>query len=88
MNWCLLYVRTGDNYGVHGIMEYKEHISVENGKKVLYVQVLKAIYGMIKSALRWYELFTRTLCGMGLELNPYDRCVANKMIDGSQCTVG
>ena len=56
---------------------------------MLYVQVLKAIYGMIESALRWYELFfTGTLCRMGFELNPYDRCVANKMIDGSQCTVG
>ena len=25
---------------------------------------------------------------MGFELNPYDHCVANTMIDGSQCTVG
>ena len=24
---------------------------------------------------------------MGFELNPYDRCVANKMINGSQCTM-
>ena len=68
--------------------EYKDHVRIENGKKVLYVQVLKAIYGMIESALRWYELFTGTLCGMGFKLNPYDRCVANKMIEGSQCTVG
>ena len=43
---------------------------------------------MIESALRWYELFTGTLCGMGFKLNPYNRCVANKMIEGSQCTVG
>ena len=55
---------------------------------MLYVQALKAIYGMIESALRWYELFTGTLCGMGFEVNPYDHCVANKMIKGSQCTVG
>ena len=68
--------------------EYKDHVRTKNGKKVLYVQVLKAIYGMIESALRWYELFTGTLCGMGFELNPYDCCVANKMIDGNQCTVG
>lgn len=68
--------------------EYREHVRMENGKKVLYVQVLKEIYGMIESALRWYKLFTGTLCGMGFELNPYDRCVANKTIDGSQCTVG
>ena len=25
---------------------------------------------------------------MGFELNPYDLCVANKMINGSQCTIG
>jgi hypothetical protein len=24
---------------------------------------------------------------MGFELNPYDSCVANKVIDGKQCTV-
>ncbi len=24
---------------------------------------------------------------MGFELNPYDTCVANKTIDGKQCTV-
>ena len=68
--------------------EYKEHVRIKNGKKVLYVQVLKAIYGMIESALGWYELFTGTLCGMGFTLNPYDRCVANKMINGNQCRVG
>ena len=68
--------------------EYKEHARIENGQKVLYVQVLKAIYSMIESALRWYELFTGALCGMGFELDPYDRCLANKMIKGSQCTVG
>ena len=50
--------------------EYKEHMRFKNSKKVLYVQVLKAIYGIIESVLRWYELFTSTLCGMGFELNP------------------
>ena len=24
---------------------------------------------------------------MGFELNPYDNCVANKTIDGKQCTI-
>ena len=24
---------------------------------------------------------------MGFKLNPYDRCVANKEIEGSQCTI-
>jgi len=41
----------------------------------------------VKSALLWYELFTETLIDMGFELNPYDPCVANCMIDGKQCTI-
>jgi hypothetical protein len=39
------------------------------------------------SALLWYELFSSALKGMGSEINPYDICVANKIIDGSQCTI-
>ena len=54
---------------------------------MLYVRVLKAIYGMIESALRWYDLFSSTLTDMGFEINPYDKCTANKVINGSQCTV-
>jgi hypothetical protein len=66
---------------------YREFVTYENGKKVLYLRLLKALYGCVKSALLWYELFTGTLQGMGFELNPYDTCVANKMYDGKQCTI-
>jgi hypothetical protein len=58
-----------------------------SGKKVLYVELLKALYGCIKSALLWYKLFTSTLMKMGFKLNPYDPCVANKTINGHQCTI-
>ena len=66
---------------------YEEFVVVEGGKRTLYMQLLKALYGCIKSALLWYNLFTDTLMDMGFELNPYDNCVANKMIDGKQCTI-
>ncbi len=56
-------------------------------KKVLYLQLLKALYGCVQSALLWYELFSSTLQGMGFTLNPYDVCVANKTIDKRQCTI-
>ena len=46
-----------------------------------------AIYGCIKSALLWYELFSETLQGMGFVINPYDRCTSNKIINGKQCTI-
>ena len=60
---------------------------MQGGKKVLYVRLKRALYGLLKSAL----LFYRKLCGdlkrMGFELNPYDPCVANKVVNGSQLTV-
>ena len=67
---------------------YKEYVTLEKGKKVLYVQLLKALYGCLRSALLWYELYTTKLKSMGFELNPYDPCVANKTINEKQCFIG
>ena len=67
--------------------EYKQYVTYEKGKKVLYVRVLRALYGCLESALLWYELYSSTLEGMGFKLNPYDLCVANKIINGKQCTI-
>ena len=64
-----------------------EFVTYENGVKVLYVQLDKALYGCVQSALLWYELYSSTLIDMGFELNPYDMCVANSMIDSKQCTI-
>jgi hypothetical protein len=67
--------------------DYEKFMCYENGKKVLYLELLKALYGCVQSALLWYELFSSTLQGMGFKLNPYDACVASKVIDGKQCTI-
>jgi Reverse transcriptase (RNA-dependent DNA polymerase) len=67
--------------------KYSAYVAQEYGKSVLYLQLMKALYGCVRSALLWYELFTSTLQTMGFELNPYDLCVANKIIKGKQCTI-
>jgi hypothetical protein len=67
--------------------EYDKFVSMEHGKKVLYVQLLKALHGCVKSALLWYDLFSSVLVERGFILNPYDPCVANCMINGKQCTI-
>jgi len=67
--------------------EYRSYVRVEKGVKVLYLRLLRALYGCLESALLWYEIYSSTLVTMGFKLNPYDLCVANKMIDGSQCTI-
>ena len=67
---------------------YKKFVVVEGNSRVLYVKLIKAIYGCVKSALLvWYELFTKSLKGMGFVLNPYDPCNAKCTIEGTQCTV-
>ena len=67
--------------------KYQKHVVKENGVDVLYVRLIKALYGCVKSALLWYELFSGSLKEMGFVLNPYDPCVANCTIEGTQCTI-
>ena len=51
------------------------------------MKVLREIYVCIELALQWYNLYTQTLKAEGYILNEYDRCVAEKNINGKQCTV-
>jgi hypothetical protein len=66
---------------------YEKYAVTEKGHRVLYVRLLKALYGCVKSALLWYKLFSEHLQGMGFVLNPYDPCVANCDVNGKQCTI-
>ena len=43
---------------------------------------------MIKSPLLFYRKLRKTLEEAGFIINPYDICVANKIVDGKQLTVG
>jgi hypothetical protein len=47
----------------------------------------KASYGLLRSALLFYKKLVKDLENYGFEINPYDPCVANMMIDGKQMTV-
>ena len=63
---------------------YGPRIVYEKGRKVLYVQVLRAIYGMLTASLLWYMKFKKDLEGIGFKLNDYDPCIANHMENGKQ----
>jgi hypothetical protein len=52
--------------------KHKPFVVMENGKEVLYIRLIKALYGCVKSALLWHELFSSTLKDMGFVLNPYE----------------
>jgi hypothetical protein len=66
---------------------YRKYVIIENGKPVLYVEAWNAIYGTIQAALLFYNKYKKDLLKKGFIINPYDPCVANKMINGKQCTV-
>jgi len=40
---------------------YGSFVVFENGRKVLYLQVLRALYGMLQAALLWYKKFCSDL---------------------------
>jgi hypothetical protein len=63
---------------------YRPAVVLENRKKVIYVEVLKAIYSMLEAALLWYKTFRKDLEDNGFIFNPYNPCVAKKKVQGSQ----
>ena len=69
--------------------EYERFVVIEgrNRHRVLYVQVIKAIYGLLISSMLFYKKLRTDLQTIGFKLNPYDICVANRDVEGKQQTV-
>jgi hypothetical protein len=59
----------------------------KSGQQVLIVECLNAVYGMMVATLLYYKKFAKSLLKEGFKLNPYDGCVANKIVDGKQVTI-
>jgi hypothetical protein len=69
------------------LLEIDPYIKKENGVAFLYMEILRALYGMIKSPLLFYRKLRRDLESIDFNTNPYDICVANKQVNGEQLTV-
>jgi hypothetical protein len=67
---------------------YKSYVSKDKkGSKQLLVQCQNALYGMMVASLLYYRKFVKILTDIDFVINPYDPCVANKMIEGDQMTI-
>jgi hypothetical protein len=64
-----------------------KYVEKENGKDVTYVILAKALYETLQAALLFWQNPSTELKKWGFEINPCDFCVANKTINGKQCTV-
>jgi Reverse transcriptase (RNA-dependent DNA polymerase) len=67
--------------------KYKNFVTSENNKKVLYVRLKKALYETLQAALLFWKKLTSKLQEWGFHINSYNQCVANKTINKKQCTI-
>ena len=65
----------------------KYFITNSKVKPLIYVQIQKVLYGLLRSALLFYRNFVKDHEAYGLQINPYDPCLANKMINDKHMTV-
>ena len=67
---------------------YKDYVTIEKGERVMYMELLKALYGTLRAAcLFWQKLSKQLIDEWGFIPNKYDDCVVNKMVNGQQMTV-
>ena len=59
----------------------------KQGMDLLYIKIINALYGIMKVALLYYHHFIWNIKAKQFVLNPYDPCIANKMVDGKQLTL-
>ena len=66
---------------------YSSYVTVEQGEKVMYMELLKALYGTLQAAwLFWEKLQAKLVNDWGFIPNRYDSCV-DKMVNGKQLTM-
>jgi hypothetical protein len=66
---------------------YDSYLVRERGEMVMYVKLLKALYGTMRAARLFWERLSKQLVDWGFTPNPYDSCMVNKMVHGKQLTV-
>ena len=63
------------------------YLITEKENPVLYVEVVKALYGTLRVALLFWRKLTKKLVEWVFEVNPYGWCITNKKLRGKQCTI-
>ena len=56
----------------------------KKGEYVIIVKYMNSIYGMMVAILLYYNKFVKTLKITGFQINPYDPCVANHLVNDKQ----
>ena len=52
--------------------EQRKNVVIKNTERVLYMKLVRVIYGCMQSSFMWYDLYANKFKDMGFELHPYD----------------
>ena len=64
---------------------YKRFATTDKqGNTVLYVKLLKALYGLMEASLMFYQKLLKDLEEKAFKTNPYYPCVTNEDVNGCQ----
>ena len=66
---------------------YAPYVTHEGRERVMYMELLKALYGTVWAAQLFWEKLTAKLLEWDFMPNPYDLCITNKIVQGKQLTV-
>ena len=66
---------------------YQEYVHQRRGQSYIYCKLNVALYGTLKAALLFWRKLSKSLKDQGFIINPYDWCIANKTVNGKQCTI-
>ena len=67
--------------------EFEKFVEVVNGRRVLFCECDKALYGSLEAGKLSYLKLVRFLAKLGFAPNPYEPCWHNKTVDGYQLSV-
>ena len=65
----------------------KYKIPKKLGRELIYREMYRAMYGHLLSGILWYKKLRGYVKLWGFEMNPYNECTFNMVIDGAQCTI-
>jgi hypothetical protein len=62
---------------------YKKYFAVDKKRtKILYVELQKVLYGLIRASVLFYKNLRKEFEQYGLEVSPYDPCMADMTTKG------
>jgi hypothetical protein len=77
-----IYLRVGKDIVKHIIDEFPSYKGYVNAEGVMFIQMMKAMYGCVQASLLWYKLLVQVLSEIGFTVSGVDKCVMRLVVGG------